>query len=671
VLPALVALAALALLLLPFGAAATWPATRRLARLERWLAAAAVGYPLSAASYQVLAWARTPALFGVLWLVLLVVAVHQWRREEVREPAPEPARGGGTRLAALTLAIAAGILWLWTRDARALEPVPEGQAYRHSVDHAVHLALYWEMMRGLPPDQLPTAAGLPFPSYHTLAFVPGVLLASHAGLHVTTVYHVVSPLLRLTLLMAAVYLAVRLRTGDRRLAAAVLPGVLVLGPWVEHRLGERIVAGPSPYYFFARNEPGGGAIVVWAVVGFLLALYERQRHPRALVLAAVVAGLAFGFKAQMFVLFAPAFFLALGVLLLRERTRAVAAAIAFGLAAFAAMFVTARGRGPLGTLHFTPGLFVRMYVHPALAGDPWPWIHRDLLGFLARLPVAVDGLASASLAVWRLASLSPAVPWMTMDRLRRWRSAGPLDLVFVLVFVVAVPLGIAFSATSIDREVSPFEFMQAAHGLAFWAAAANVIGLAWLLGRTGRDAGGITLAVVLAASLAAVPSLLRAPDPVAAREGIVLGPDETCALRFLRDQTSFTAVTVGWRDLPVGAGGAPRRLNHQAVLAGLAGRRSVLEYYAPAVDPRTDRERAVRQLFTTADQKAGEAILDRYQVEYVVELPGKPLCFESPRLETAYLRGGIRVRRVHGGSPALLVAPPQAWAEAPDLSCPD
>ena len=670
---AVIAAAGLALLLLPFGMAAIWPATRELSRPERWVAAACAGYPLSTAAFQVLSWAGAPIVFAVLWAAVAAIAVRHWRVEKRAAPLQAGLHADTARLAAGVIVIAAGILVLWTRHSRAFVPVAEGQAYRHSVDHAVHLALYWEMARGLPPRQLPTAAGLPFPSYHTLSFVPGVLLVRHGGLQMTTVYHAVSPLLRLALLMGAAYLVVRLRTGDRRLGLAALPALLVLGPWIEQALGPRIVAGPSPYYFFARNESGGGAIVVWAVVAFLLALYERHRHPAAVAAAAVAAGVAFGFKAQMFLLFAPPFFLALGWMFLRERRRHVAAAVALGLGAFALVFWAARGQGPLGTLHFTPGLFVRLYVYPALAADPSPWIRRDLLGFLAGLPAAAGmGLASA-LAVWRLASFAPAAPWIAVDRLRRFRTAGPLDVMFVLVLVVAVPLGVCFSAVSIDREVSPFEFMQAAHGLAFWAAVLNVIALGRLLDRWGRDGGALTLAIVLGLSAAVVPVSWRGAKDLPPREAIVIGADEACALRFVRERTPWNAVTVGWRDLPVEEGGPPKRLNHQAVLGGIAGRRTVLEYYGPQVDPRTDRERAVRQLFTAADPERGMEILDRYGVSHVVEYPGRPLAFDSPRLSTVYTRGAVRVREVRGetGTGAATSKPPRAWAETPDLACPD
>ena len=662
-LAALAAFGTLALVLFPFGAAVTGRFTEGLPPGERWTLAAVVGYPAAAFLYQLLSWAGVSALFLLVWLAAVVIARRTWRQAVERAASP-------ARPLPWLVAIVPCLLLLSTRGGAPLRPHGDGaMVYRHSVDHSAHLAFYWEMARDFPPRQVPTAAGLPFPSYHTLSFVPGVWLVRHAGVNVTTVYHAVSPLLRLTLLLGAVYLTVRWRTGSERLALAALPSVLVLSPWIETLLAERVLSLPSAFFTFQRNESNGGGVVAWSAVAALLALYQRHRAPASLWVASCLVGLAAGFKAQMFVVFAPAFGLVLLWFLLRTRAREWWVALLLAAVAFGVTFAAAQGAGPLGELSYTPGLLARRYVYPTLARDPWVWVHRDLLRLLVNLPAGVDVAASA-LAVWRLAGFSVLAPLVVFERLRRFVSAGPLDLVFAGAFVLAVPLGVGFSAMGMDREATPLEFIQGAQALTFCAAVLNVIGLSALIDRAGADGPRITFTLVLVASLLVGPMLWLTPPTLPPREAIVLSADELCALRFLRDETPFEAVTIGWRDEPTEDGGRPKRLNHHAVLAGLGGRRSVLEYYGPEVDPATNREEAVRQLFTTTSPVEAHSILDRFGVDYVVEFASRRLLFRSPRLEPVYASGRIRIQRVRRtrDSPPER-APLRAWADRNDLVC--
>lgn len=638
----------LAAFILPAGLLLTERTAPSLSAGERWLLAALVGYPVSAAVYQLLARAGLEGAALLLFPAALLIAGWRQRR---RPPAPVlvPA---DRWLAGTALLLVPSLLWLGTREGGAFRPLADGSLeYRHSVDHAVHLALYWEMVRGLPPEQLPTAAGMPFPSYHTLSFVPGVLLARHGGVEVTTVYHAVSPLLRLGLLFAGAYLIVRFRSDDRRLGLAALLVLGVIAPWVEESLGERLVATVSPYYFFSRNESGGGGVVVWAAVAALLALYQRHGERSALILAGTLAGVAFGFKAQMFLLFGPALFLVLAWTAWRRRETAAGAGLILGLAAFGLCFLASRGHGPLGTLQITPGLFARLYVYPRLGtfGEA-----------LQSLPYEAGALVAAPLAVWRLATFSPMV--VAVFGRPRAMASRPLDFFFAAALLAALPLAFAFSAVSIDRIVSPFEFLQAAHGLAFAGALAAVIGGGALVARRGGSSGA-ALAGVLA--LAVLLGALTASKPayVPPREAVVLDSDEVCALSFLREHTPLDAVTVGWRARSAEGGGWPKGFNHQALLGGIAGRRTVLEYYDEAVDPRTRRERAIKRLFETTDAAVGEEILERYAVDYVMEFPERPLRFDSGGLWPVYARRAVRVLERQKETGSARRRPPRAWAE--------
>jgi hypothetical protein len=669
-LPALTGAVVAALFVLPFGTALTWRLASPLPCGERWVLAAVVGYPTGSVAYQLAVRSGVPGAFLLVLAAAAVVAGREVAR--ARGTTNEGGIAAGSfRRSTLLLVLVPAVVYIAAREGGAFRIDADGAlTYAHSVDHSVHLALFWEMLRGLPPRQLPTAAGLAFPTYHTFGFMPGLALVRFAGVNLTTAYHVLLPILRTVLLAGAAYLVVRVRTRDVRLALAVIPALLVLGPWLETALAERLVSGPSPYYFFLRNEAGGAAVVLWAAVAALLVLHQELRVAPALLLAGVLAGLGFGFKAQMFVLFGGAFFLAAALLFVRDRRRDSAAAAGLALVAFTASFLLARGHGPLGTLHFTPGLFAELYVYPSLAADRWGAIRDGLLAFFRGVPGGRGWILATPLAVWRLATFAPAAPVGLVHAFRRWRTLGAADLTFALVFVWAVPLGYAFSAVSIDREVSPFEFLQAAHGLAFWAAVANVVVLAAALG-TRPDRGRLVLIATLALSTPAFVALARTPAYVPPREAVTLSMDEACALRFVRDRTPFDAVTVGWRESADGVV-KTKRLNHQAVLGGLAGRRTVLEYYGYPVDPRGNREKAIRQLFTTTDVDVGFEILDRYAVDYVVELPGRPLLFASPRLAPVYARPTVRVLAVDRGAGAGARPGPPAppWAEPSDLACP-
>jgi len=670
----------LALAILPWGALLTrGVAPGLLYPSERVLLAGITGYPLACAGYYLLSLSGTPWAF--LPLSVLALAVFVWR---VRSARPQSGSTSPSVLAAppaLLFVLVPLVLLVLTRDSRAFLEVGDALVFNHSTDHSLHLSLYWELLRGMPPREIPVAAGVPFPTYHLLAFMPGVLLVKSGGAPLTLVYHAIGPLLRLTLLMGGIYLGIRVRTGDGKAAAASLPAVFLLDYAFETRFLDRFVIGPTPQFDFLRNEAEGGGLVVWASIFCLLALYDRARAAeepaqaghaqRILLAAALICGLSYAFKAQLFLLFGGAFGLTLLGLAIRERSLEPVRAGFLALLSFALVFFASRLPGAFATVEFRPGLFAELYIYPFLRGDPLPFVRGPLLVFLETFPGGLGFVLAVPLAIARIVAFSPFVALFLADRIRRAGTLGGLDLASLLSFLVALPMGWALSVVSTYSRSDPFEFRQAAHGLSFLGAGISVAALHELLRRRSPDAGAATLATVLMASLAVAPYLGGVPPYVPARAAISLEPDEQCALRFLAEETAPDALVMSARtDSFQGPRGM--RLNHQAVVAGFAGRRSVLEYYQTEIDPGHDRERDIRWLFSTTEAAAADRILRRYGVDYVVESAALPLRFPKDGLTTVFESGrfkiyqtGVTLGRV-GPAPR---APPELFRRVPDLRC--
>jgi hypothetical protein len=60
---------------------------------------------------------------------------------------------------------------------------------------------------------------------------------------------------------------------------------------------------------------------------------------------------------------------------------------------------------------------------------------------------------------------------------------------------------------------------------------------------------------------------------------------------------------------------SPTGLHPMPLVAAFAGRRTVLEYYRPDVDPSVNRLRALRRLFATQVASQGESLLDRFEAD--------------------------------------------------------
>ncbi|HLA78191.1 MAG TPA: hypothetical protein VJU18_11480 [Vicinamibacteria bacterium] len=687
---------------------ALWPPGVLLARMlprdqlrpgERVVLAFLLGYPTFSALYWFAAGLGIRAFYPAFLLALAgVAAVVTWRD---RHPSAgkDSAEHRGRPHWSLPVLVPLALL-LALRGATPFVALGDGTLrYDHSMDHSIHQAFYWELLRDTPPAEIPALAGVPFPRYHLLGFMPGLLLADLAGLQVSTVYHLASPLLRLTLLMGALYLVVRVRTGHGRLATATIPAVILVSHALALWLDGRFLENTTPLYFFIRSESGGAGLVVWATVAALTSLHDRRQGTgRALDLAAILAGLAFSFKAQIFALLGVSFAVVLVDRALRTRSRAYPRALLLMGLVVLALLASWQASGHLGRIHFTPGALAQHYVYPVLAGDPSALVRERILGLLRDAPYGLGWMVATPLALWRMTAFSPLVLLFVLRSLGRFGSVGLTDGWNALAFPVALLWGSVASSRDLNGDLTPYETLQAAACLPLIAAVANVLVLAALARRwreapappapghethslrTPRvDAAGVVLWSVLLASAMAWWAIVSRPPFVPARTGISIRPDEQCALVFLREATPFDAVVASNRtdSLPE-LQGTRKRFNHQAVVAGLAGRRSVLEYYGKDADPERNRQRALRRLFSTRDPGEARQILERFGVDYLIEYAGHPLRFPIEGWELAFARGGVRVyagpARRHRAAPFRPAA--AAWLpgflrDPSDLACPE
>lgn len=638
-------LAVLAVSVLPPGYLLTHRLARALWRrpVERLGLALLAGWPVLAAAHYLLALAGAEqALPLLVALVALLAVVVAWRTRRV-DGGPRMSRFG--LVDAALVALVGLALLATTRDVRAFRPTPAGLAYDHTLEHAIHVAFYWELLRGVPPAELPSAAGVPFPHYHVLGYLPGVLFARYAGLGAITLYHACVPAWHLALLALALHLAVTARTGRAATSLAAIGTLFFVVNVLDSTFLGQSFAERVPLEFLMRSVSGGAGIVLWVTVAALLAAWSRPGMPPAggagtrsrglLLLAAALAGLSYGVKAQMFLLLGGALLLALGALALAGRARAAFEA-GLVLAGCAAPLVSSwHTSSSLGALHFSPGLFAREAGTASLfssLGDPAAW----LLG--------------TPLALWSLLHFTPLYPAFAARSLVRARHAPPLDVFLAATLVGALLLACGPAVSEIQRgELSALFVREAFYAVQIGAVAIDVALAAHLVQRLSRgalDGPRALLVLVGALTLGLLPLLLATPTHRGPREPIVLGPGEQGALLYLRRVAPADAVVAQARTLsrPWLDAGA-RGLDRVPLVAALAGRRSVLEYYKPDIDPAVDRLKQMRRLFSTRDALKAEAILRRWRVDYVLEHPGLPLRCARSRLTPVYAAGGVRLLR--------------------------
>jgi hypothetical protein len=607
--------------------------------LERLALAALIGTPACAAIVYGLAlldWSRLLPPVLLAFFVFALVAL-------LRRSACRFERGGPAQ--AMLVAIFGLVALLGTRGYRAFESVPDGLLYCHGIEHAIHIAFSWELLRGIPPAELPVAAGLPFPHYHVLGYLPLVLHARYAGIGLITTYHALWPLWQLVLLCGAIHLAMKARTGRLSASLAAIVGLTLVMATLEAQAARWDFLGRAAFEFFLRSVSGGSGVLVWGAVAVLLAAHRRGKGVSAIMLAGGLAGLSYGFKAQMFLLLGIAFVVALGILYLRGERRAAFLALSACAAVFVALSMTWRTGGRLGRLVLAPGLFVR---------------ECGLMPLLDWLNPTGAWLMGTLLALVVILRFSPLIPVLTIMGLRRWRSAPALDLFVALLPCAALVLALGLAAEEIQPgEVSTLIIRESLYAVQIIAAAANVPLLGAMLSRVGWDGPRAVMSITLATALALAPTTAL----VTIHRGVPgctmrLSPGEIGALDFLRRHAPLDAVVAQLRTRSLREfKRKTRALDRMPVVSAFAGRRTVLEYYRPLIDPEVDRDRLLRRLFRTRNTARGEAVLDRFRVDYVLEYAQRPLHFRSARLEPVYARDGVRLLRVAHHAPRPLMKP--------------
>ena len=521
-----------------------------------------------------------------------------------------------------------------TRGFEAFRPLPGGSVlYDHSIEQAIHVAFSWEALRGLPLAELPTAAGLRFPHYHALGYAPLAWASRWAGVGLVTVHHALAPPLVVALLGAGAHLAVRARTGRHATSLAVVIAALFVVPVAESVWVETTFRGRVPLEFVLRSTSGGAGTLVFVAVAALLAA-ARPAERRPLLLAAALAGIAYGVKAQMFLMLGVAFLVLLAALALRTRSpRTAWTALAVFLGCSAPLALIGRASERLGRPHLVPGLFAQECGFGPL---------------LAPYGFAALWLVGGPLALWSILRFSPLVPAFVVSCLRRCAHLLPaVDLFLALASLVALAFTLGLAAEELQRgEISTLVVREGLFALQMLAIGVDVVVLAWLLGRRHRDGGRAILAGAGLAAIALAPIAWHVRLHLSGSPPMVLSAGEVGALAHLRDATPLDAVVAHLRGATHPAQPSARGLHPMPLVAALAGRRTVLEYYRPDVDRSVNRHRSLRQLFATSDAAEGEAILRRFGVDYVLEYRAQPLRFATPRLDLVYDASDVRLWRV-------------------------
>jgi hypothetical protein len=515
--------------------------------------------------------------------------------------------------------------------------------YRHAIEQAIHSAFSWELLRGVPPAELPTAAGLRFPHYHVLGYLPLTWAARWAGVGVLTAHHALVPPLAVALVAAAAHLAIKARSGRYAASAATVLGLLFVVTVVESVFVPQSFRGRVPLEFLVRSTSGGAGILVFVTVAALLAAARSPADHRPLLLAAALVGLSYGVKAQMFLMLGGAFVLLIALLTRRGlAARHGLTALALVAACATPLALSGRADTRLGRPHLVPGLFARECGFGPLFSD---------LG-----PTAL-WLFGSPLALWAILRFSPFVPIFAVWQLRRWRTCPPVDLFVALGLGVALVFSFGLAAEEIQRsDVSTLVVREGLYAVQVLAVGVDVGALAWLLGRAGWDGWRAALGSLALAAAALLPSALLVPLQRSSGRATVLTQGEVGALEYLRQQAPLDAVVANVRRVSA-VHPPPPGVDAMPVIAAFAGRRSVLEYYRPDVDPSINRLRALRRLFATSEVAEGEGVLDRFRVDYVLEHRALPLRFVSPRLRVVYDRDEVRLWRVERAEAAARTAP--------------
>jgi hypothetical protein len=593
-----------------------------LAPGERLTLAGLVGLPFLAAAYYLASLLGVASLFP---LVILAAAVDAGLRLARRGGLRECLQGfsiDGPALALLGIILVAA---LFDRGPFVAEPPGLGYRYVHR-DDLIQQSFLWEMLRGVPPRETPTAAGIPFTPYHILPYMSGILLSRYARIPVPTVHHLVVPALHLALFCGAAYLGASTLTLSPTLAGASLVGLFFVSNGFLRFRGHY---WPAALNVFQVAETNSGILVAVATVLVLLVLYDRARDlgepsRRFLLLSAAVAGLTYFFKAQVFLFFGPAYVLTLLVwsVLRRSRELIVAAGLATTVAIL--LFVSWRAPTHYGALSFLPG---RLAAEMGIAST-FAWV-----------PFGLGALPASAVAWWQSLDYPVALPLCLLWRFARPRrmalAEGVLSLAlagaFVMVSGVLVSEYQGVAGTLAAREAT----------YVFWPLVklADLVTFGALLQSSMRH--GARVMLVGALGLAAWFSFYLVPIETAV---LHLSPGEVGALSYLRNETPFDSVVIHARGEALEGA-----FNRYPVVSGLAGRRCVLEYLRSGIDPDHNRRQDIRRLFLTTNPAVGRQILDRYEVDYVLEYAPKRLQFSSPQLRRVYETSDVSIYQYLGG----------------------
>ncbi len=486
------------------------------------------------------------------------------------------------------------------------------------LDHLFHASIVHELLRAVPPRQMPFFAGERFWSYHFYGDVSDAVVSLVGGWHPLAVHLGGGGLLIWFLMVLG--LTVTARRLARSLLGAPVLTFLFLGGVTLEDASRRYLSDNTPAVF--------GVAVLTAVV---LLLWPRPRPSDGRVrLAGFLAGGLYFYKANFFLVAAPAV-AAVGVVWLigREPRRMLWLALGGVAGAVGPLAWHAMSPRRAGGIGFEYGLYMRYLAglqSLELSTSPWgpalyfvQWLVTEvsgpcaalaLLGVLARrlrprARVRGDLAASVGLAVgavtWAVVML-----WLVESgtgRFTAWNVAGHT--------VVLVPIfGLSLATWGLGA---------VAERLRPWRT--------WLLA---------------AASLATlVSALVFDANPRGER---ALGPELSRAMVALaRTPTDAVVLSAQLTDGPT-------------FLSALSGRRVVLErvntfrsFFASI----PQRERDVADIHDREDTGRVEALLDAYRVTHMLVGVDRPL--RAP-IDAAVIVDGAQYRVLRRGAPAS--APP-------------
>jgi hypothetical protein len=637
--------------------------------LLQWL----IGYPLASGFYYFLALLKVDYLFPVIVIILSVnILGNAWREGALQNfrTALYNRKRTMTSPHWLLLGLLGLIILVITRGNAAFTPVEGGLAYRHSPDNLVHLSFYWELLRGILPHELPYASGISFPQYHILPYMLGVVLVKYGHLDVFQMYHAVMPIVNLTLFIFGIYIVMYRLSKSYHLVYATLVAIFFVMSPLQLILGKRIDwesgAFQPTFQVFLRHVSVSGGFIIWTTIACLLVYYDQfKKEPgneglasRFLYLTAVLVGLSYFFKAQMFIPAGGAFFFAMLFILTRDRKAELLYALILTGFVFCTLYLSWRTESPHRIL-LMQGLYAKTYVFPALKNDPSPFIHTTLMNIIQSLPNRWEILVATQLGVWRSLNFSVLIPIYYVFQLRRFRRLGLLDM-FLIVFL---PLIVIMTNCIVNvrdygadiplqKGIYSTDFVREANFiLPVLVTAIDISVLSIILNRLRRDGEKWTVCIVLVLALILFPITIRIPVHDAFREliKITISPGELGALKYLREETAQDAVVIDNRKDSYPDQGVTL-WNREAIVAGLGGRRSVYEYfpYPKVIDPQHNRKKDIQTLYTTPNAQVAWEILRRYGISYILEYASLPLKFPKDELETVYESPDVIIFHVPG-----------------------